>query len=239
MVNKYNPLVHIQNHFRLVHNATIIIGAELEFYLSPEINPNKLSEIIGYEIKDEKGHNQFEISFAPSSDVAQIAQEIENTRDNIINVSKTLGGDANFNSKPFKDDYGSSMQIHLNILELDKIEEYARILCKTVYRYIHACLPSIKDYQRLDSRFMAPTHISWGGNNRSVMIRIPDSLPKRLEHRLPGANVDAAIVIHSILESLNYGIFHELGKCNFSKTYGNAFDEQYSLQKIDYKNYKL
>ena len=54
------------------------------------------------------------------------------------------------------------MHIHLNFLENNDVEKYAKILCHFLPNTIDAYLPKKEDYKRLDSRFMAPTHISYG-----------------------------------------------------------------------------
>jgi glutamine synthetase len=85
---------------------------------------------------------------------------------------------------------------------------------------------------RLDSKFMAPTHISYGGNNRSVLVRIPNSIPRRLEHRLAAASADPSEVIYAILFSILKGLRTPSKIKTLEKTYGNAYDKQYNLSKI-------
>ena len=79
---------------------------------------------------------------------------------------------------------------------------------------------------------MAPTHISYGNNNRTVMIRMPDSYPKRLEHRLAAADADPYLVIYAILNSIFQGIPNYAKINRLEKIYGNAFDTQYNLMMI-------
>jgi glutamine synthetase len=231
--NKYKLLENIQYKLQKEFGLIPCIGAEIEFYLDDDSNISLLQEYIGHKIKPEKGKNQFEINFDPSCDVVEYAKYIELTRSNIKKYSKQLGGKANFSSKPYKNDYGNSMHIHLNFLEDYDIEKYARILCHYLPYYLATFLPKKRDIYRLDERFMAPTRICYGGNNRTVAIRIPDSLPKRLEHRLPAASSDPAKVIYAILESITQGLTSPTNDYQkHSKIYGNAFDEQYNLIKI-------
>jgi glutamine synthetase len=230
--NKYNRLETLQNYFISNHNLTPIIGAEIEFYLSNCVNVDALASKIGHNIKSEKGKNQYEVDLPPNSNLTSIAKDIELLRENICFFAKEFGSIADFSSKPFIDDYGSSMHIHLNFLEDDNIEKYAQILCHYLPSYIKYFLPLEEDYKRLDSKFMAPTHISWGGNNRSLLIRIPDSLPRRLEHRLAAASADPAEVIFAILDSIKQGLSSYEDIPKLEKTYGNAFDEQYKLVPI-------
>jgi glutamine synthetase len=121
---------------------------------------------------------------------------------------------------------------YLNFLEDNDAEKYARILCHYLPLTITAFLPKEEDYQRLDSRFMAPTHICYGGNNRTTLIRIPDSLPKRIEHRLASADANPYEVIYAILSSIYSGLKHPQQITKIDKIYGNAYDPQYNLVKI-------
>ena len=146
--------------------------------------------------------------------------------------ARKLNLEANFKSKPFINDYGSSMHIHFNFLENNDVETHARILCHYLPLTITAFLPKEEDYKRLDSRFMAPTHISYGNNNRTTLIRIPDSLPKRIEHRLASADANPYEVIYAILSSIYSGLKHPEEITKLDKIYGNAYDPQYNLVKI-------
>lgn len=222
----------MQNYFKSNYNLTPIVGAEIEFYLSKNIDIRELERKIGYDVKPEKGKNQHEIDLPPNADLVNIAKDIMSARKTISLIAKQMGGSADFCSRPFDNDYGSSMHIHLNFLEDSNIEKYAQILCHYLPQYKKCFLPQPEDYKRLDSKFMAPTHISWGGNNRSVLIRIPDSLPRRLEHRLAAASADPTKVIFAILDSIRQGILSYDSIPQIAKTYGNAFDEQYRLMPI-------
>ena len=223
----------MQNAFQDELQLTPVVGGELEFYLSTNIDKQILSDKTRLNIITEKGQNQFEINIPHSSNLVAAAKEIANIRSGIINTSIDLGGFADFSSKPFQNDYGSSMHIHINFIQEYDIEKCAQILCNTLDQHIDSCLPTAQDYERLDAKFMAPTHIAWGGNNRTMLIRIPDSKPIRLEHRLPAANSDPAIVLYSILSSLKEGLLtRNNNTCYLPKIYGNAFDKQYNLVRI-------
>jgi len=232
---EYNILKKIENSFKKEFNLTPCFGAELEFYLinfTDNWQLTKLEENIGQKIKKEKGHNQYEVEISPSTNTAFYPDIINKMKRTIKKEAKKLNLEANFKSKPFINDYGSSMHIHFNFLENNDVETHARILCHYLPLTITAFLPKEEDYQRLDSRFMAPTHISYGGNNRTTLIRIPDSLPKRVEHRLASADANSYEVIYAILSSIYSGLKHPQEITKLDKIYGNAYDPQYNLVKI-------
>ena len=124
------------------------------------------------------------------------------------------------------------MHIHINFLEERDIDKFAQILCHYLPAGLRVFLPHKDDWQRLDKDFMAPTHICYGGNNRTVAIRIPDAEPKRLEHRVSAANSDSALVIYEIMDSIAKGLAIPEEISVYSKIHGNAFDLQYKLRKI-------
>ncbi len=229
---KYNLLTDLEQYFISQLNLTPVFGAELEFYLSPDISAKKLENSTGITIKEEKGESQYEIDLGPMMGASNIAKAVNAARQEIINAANDLGGEADFLSKPKEHDYGSSMHIHLNFLEDNNIEKYAQILCASCKDYLDFFLSSADDYKRLDSNFMAPTHISWGGNNRTTLIRIPDSRPKHIEHRLAGASSCPARVIYAMLDSIKSNLVGETNIKAIPKTHGNAFDPQYNLEKI-------
>tara|TARA_B100001123_G_scaffold422622_1_gene531765 strand:- start:1327 stop:1713 length:387 start_codon:yes stop_codon:yes gene_type:complete len=53
-----------------------------------------------------------------------------------------------------------------------------------------------------------PVAACWGGNNRSVALRLPESVvPHRhIEHRVPGSDADPQEVIAAILQGVHYGL---------------------------------
>ncbi|MBN8512297.1 MAG: glutamine synthetase [Rickettsiales bacterium] len=231
-IDTYNQLAELVSDFNSNFSLTPVIGAELEFYLSPEVSIEKLEKAIGMKIKAERGANQYEIDLDPTSNLVKIAKDIDNIRKKITKSAKKLKGMADFLPKPFPNDFGSSLHIHINFLEDDDIEKYANILCSYTHKYLNYFFHKTSDLSRLDDRFMAPTRICWGGNNRTVMIRIPDMAPRRLEHRLAGSNSDPAKVIFAILHSIKRGLTYPNQVKKYDKIYGNAFDSQYELEKI-------
>ncbi|MDG1436214.1 MAG: hypothetical protein P8P83_00240 [Rickettsiaceae bacterium] len=124
-----NLLNQLVDRFKGKFSLTPIVGAEIEFYLHDIKNINLLESKIGHIIKKEKGADQYEVDLPPSQNLSDYAESIDRVRQKIIKSAQYLGGNADFRSKPFLDDYGSSMHIHLNFLEDSDVEKYAQILC--------------------------------------------------------------------------------------------------------------
>jgi len=231
---KYNLLAQIERQFKTKLGLTPCVGAEIEFYLTVDMDIALLEKFVGHSIKTEKGNNQYEIDLEPSCDLAEYAKHIELVRNKVILGAKNLGGEADFSSKPYANDYGNSMHIHLNFLEEWDVDKCAQILCHYLPEGLPIFLPHKDDWQRLDKDFMAPTHICYGGNNRTAAIRIPDSEPKRLEHRVSAVNADPALVIYEILNAMTKGLHAPEKIAPHPKIYGNAFDPQYKLIRLVY-----
>lgn len=81
--------------------------------------------------------------------------------------------------------------------------------------------------------FFTPTTISWGNNNRTTALRIPESSSahRRIEHRVPCNDADLEQVLYSILLAAGYGIKNKITPTT-PKIFGNSFEPQYNLPKI-------
>lgn len=231
--------------FQRCYNLIPIVGVEIEFYLSSNIDIIEFENLANkyfnsstiLKIKEEKGANQFEIDLPPSNNLIKYINEIKCTKSALTRAALDLNGNINFSPKPFLSDYGSSMHFHINFAS-NKTAEFsenylylaAKGLCYYMLDTLLVFLPCQDDYLRLDKNFMAPTHISFGGNNRTVTVRIPTSYPKRLEYRLASPRTDPYIAIFTILKSIFLAFKNPTKFSNkFTKIYGNASDAQYNL----------
>ena len=215
-----------------------VIGAEIEFYLNP-ISPNLQENL---EIIPEKGLNQFEVRITHQDDVVAVIDQIENTKDYLKEKLQ-----ADFSAKPYEDQPGSALHIHLHLenskgenLYKKRVEKESLILlqsiaglCASMQENMLIFAPDEQAYLRYDGKSMeSPCKICWGGNNRSAAIRIPLSEKdnRRLEYRVACAGSDPMQVIIAILFGVIKGINEELKAPE--KLYGNAFQEQYDFPEL-------
>jgi glutamine synthetase len=232
-LKKNNQLEKIGARLLKEHNLAPNFGVELEFYLS-NVDITKLERIIGLELKTEKGKGQFEVNLKASEDLEFYAKYISQTKTLIERIAADLGGRADFSPKPFVDDYGNSMHMHISFAELTKeqLDHFGEILCHFMLKTCLIFMPTIEDYLRLDQRYMAPTHVSFGNNNRTVAVRLPDSLPKRLEHRIASPLADPYLVMYTILNSILIGLESPAQIKPRAKIFGNAYENQYQLTPL-------
>lgn len=242
---KDNILEKLSQQFVGSYNLLPYFGVELEFYLSDNVNILELENVLKTSIKLERGRNQYEIILPPSADLINYSRQILEMQNNIKTAAKFLGGKANLEPKPFLDDYGNSMQFNISFKPIEKldnrlspsthenneqlVEHIAKSLCHFMLETFIIYMPEEKDYLRIDQRFMAPTHLSYGGNNRTTAIRIPDTIPKRIEHRISSMSADPILVMLTILKSILLGFQRPEKISKFTKIYGNAFSKEYNL----------
>lgn len=225
------------------------IGAELEFYFYgksiADIQQILASKLVKFDkIVTEEGEGQFEVIFPPFEDVVALCDNIVAAR----MALEVLG--ANFKAKPFTDQPSSGMHIHLSLYNRDKANvfvnqngdtesEYLKIALAGLVHFMAAStryfMPESEDYLRFNDKHFVGKYIAWGGNNRTVVLRVPTTTfepqNKRIEHRLASSSADPYLVVSCMLVSISYALQNKL-QLELPKIHGNAFDSQYSLQEL-------
>lgn len=226
------------------------VGAELEFYLqSPDQEAidnviKKLSE--KYQVDEEKGHNQYECIVEYSEDIIGLIDQLNLLKEEIGQIASEYEVVANFAAKVHANDYGSALHLHLsmhdeqgdNIFSTQSYNDNLPLqqaiagILSLAMESVYLLCPNEQDYDRFTPNFMAPTTVSWGGNNRTTIVRIPDSKSefRRIEYRLPAASSDPYLAVLILLLSVQHGL---VGNLNPQvRIYGLAHDSQYQLLKL-------
>ena len=150
----------------------------------------------------EDGNGQFESNFA-YSDAVTTADRAIFFRYMVHMLAHDAGMTATFMPKPFGSLTGNGMHIHQSLWTLDGQplfdDDTDRLgLSKTAYSYIGGLIahgramagvicPTVNSYKRigvgapLSGSTWAPAYVAYGGNNRSLMLRVPEA--GRVEHR--------------------------------------------------------
>ena len=92
-----------------------------------------------------------------------------------------------------------------------------------------ACGPTVNGYKRIRPYTFAPTHVSWGADNRTVLNRCimePDSPANRVEFRAPGSDANPYLAIAAVLAAGLDGIERDLdpGPMSTGDKYGDPGD---------------
>src|SRR3954468_5432035 len=108
---------------------------------------------------------------------------------------------------------GSSCHIHLSLKGLDDAG-FERIVAGQL-----ACLreltlfyaPNINSYKRFASASFAPTAVAWGHDNRTCAVRVVGhGASRRLELRLPGADVNPYLALSAMVAAALHGLDQDL-----------------------------
>lgn len=132
-----------------------------------------------------------------------------------------------FMAKPFAEDSGSGLHIHMSLVDRngknyfsqdrDKLAAppfSARLrhavggLLQTMAESTAIFAPNANSYRRLMPEYFAPVDTNWGVNHRVVAIRIPqsDTNNLRFEHRVAGADANPYLVTAAIAAGVHHGL---------------------------------
>ncbi|MFO0388972.1 MAG: glutamine synthetase [Alphaproteobacteria bacterium] len=251
----HNSIIEITKTLQAEFGLTPIVASEIEFYLhggAPDenfwaalVDACKQESIPLLKYEKEKGEKQYEIALAPTS-AQKCANDTKLVKQLISDLAIKNNMKADFSAKPLVEQPGSGLHINVH-LENDagKNVFYKKddIISDTLKFSIGGLLdrlpasmyifaPSESSYARFTDKSNAPTTISWGANNRTVAIRLPDSAPdkKRIEHRVAGADAHPDAVIVAILAGIHHGLTNRISPP--PQIYGDASLEMYNLQKL-------
>ena len=249
---------HITNHLGLFP----LIGAEVEFYLSSPPNPHITNHLVSHlrqkniavsELKEEKGHQQFEFSIEAHPNSITLANHLISLRKEVNHITKQYRIMADFSAMPHRNQPANAMHMHISLWNHQGKNVFVRPHNFLESATLHACIAGLLElmpascqyfctdetsYDRFHPechQMFSPSTISWGSNNRTVALRLPstplDPENRRIEHRIPTADANPHAILTCILAACFYGIKRQLSP-TIPKTYGNAFHPQYQLSSL-------
>lgn len=170
----------------------------------------------------ENGIGQFEINLMHTDDPLKAADDALFFKRIIKGVARKHGFAATFMAKPYGLRSGSGMHVHFSLIDESgrNVFDDGTELGSDMMRYAVAGLtrgmaettllfaPHYNSYRRLRPDTHAPTSITWGYENRTAAIRIPggNTLARRIEHRVAGADANPYLVMAGILGAALTGI---------------------------------
>ena len=188
----------------------------------------------------EAAPGQFEVNLYHRPDAMAAADDAILLRRLIDGVARRHGLRATFMAKPLVDFAGNGMHVHVSLRDRTGGNVFARDggegdrllrhaaggLLSTMADCTLLFVPSYNGYRRLVPGSYAPTGITWGYDNRSVAVRVPNGPPqaRRLEHRIAGAEAHPHLVLAAILAGMLEGM--EAGIEPPPPLTGNAYDHQ-------------
>jgi len=260
MSSQGGPLIaRLQSRFEAELGLTPVVAGELEFYLHGstetaldawlyEVRSTCTTQGVCFlKFEPERGQGQFEIALAPLADAARAATEICLLKDIITQTATTHNMRADFAAKPLEGEPASGLHIHLHLADstsqnlfTKQDEQMSAPLAHSLaglLAWLPECMPVFApteaSYLRFGTGGNTPSTISWGANNRTVALRLPDKphFNKHIEHRVAGADADAQLVVAVLLAAMHDGISAELS-LTAPQIYGDAALAQYGLATL-------
>ena len=174
-------------------------------------------------ISSEVGLGQYEINMVHSGNVMQAADHCSMFKRLVKNVALNHGFQASFMAKPYLEHAGNGLHIHSsfyddsgqNLFSTDSPKRQADQqfhsiggLLELMPESLSFLAPNINAFRRLKPRSNVPVSPSWGYENRSVAVRVPnsDAENQRIEYRLAGADANPYLALAVILTGVHHGI---------------------------------
>ena len=173
---------------------------------------------------------QFEINLHHVSNAVLACDHAVLLKRLIKGVAREYGLTATFMSKPFAEEVGSGLHIHISLLNekeenifscdsgdpppatSQNLKHAIGGLQASMAESMAIFAPNANSYRRFTPGAYAPVNTAWGHNHRAVSLRIPPSnnVNTRIEHRSAGADANPYLVMTSILAGIHHGITNQL-----------------------------
>ena len=168
----------------------------------------------------ESGIGQFEVNFKHVADALKAADWAVMFRRLVKGVARKHGYGATFMAKPFGEDAGSGMHVHVSLEDSSGENVFASAKGEALLGHALGGMlttledlqlifaPNLNSYRRFDRDGFAPTEANWGYDNRAAAIRVPETqgAGARFEHRVCGADVNPYLAIGAILGGALIGL---------------------------------
>ena len=174
----------------------------------------------------EYGPGQYEINLEHSDDVLQAVDQAAFMKRAVQQVARKQGFNATFLSKPFANEAGNGMHVHVSLVDADGANVFAPSssageatlghavagLQATMGEALAIFAPNVNAYRRFKPDQFVPVTRDWGENNRSVAFRLPagGDQSRRIEHRVAGADANPYLVVAAVLAGLHHGLVKKL-----------------------------
>ncbi|MEZ5812757.1 MAG: glutamine synthetase family protein [Rhizobiaceae bacterium] len=204
-------------------NYDLEVLSQSEALLTEILDAAKIQGLPTDTLIAEYGAGQFEINFHHTDDVLAAADTALLFRRLVIGVVDRHGLEATFMAKPYADQPGNGMHVHVSVLDDDGNNIFAAEdgVSPTLRAAVGGVLatmremqaifaPHMNSYRRFQPGSFAPSAPNWGLDHRGAAVRLPETEGNgaRLEHRISGADVNAYLAVAAILG----GVFHGLHK---------------------------
>ncbi|MBY8977883.1 glutamine synthetase [Rhodobacteraceae bacterium NNCM2] len=173
----------------------------------------------------EFGPGQFEMNLGHVDCPLKAADQMVALKRAVRGVARAHGMDATFMPKPYGEQSGSGMHIHMSLLDeagqnvfsteegvADTTRHAVAGLLQTMPDFMLVFSPNANGYRRLAPGSFAPIVAAWGLDNRGTAVRLPatSGMGARIEHRTSGSDVNPYLLTAAILAGALEGIERKL-----------------------------
>jgi glutamine synthetase len=243
----YNPVVAIELEFYLMDRDSALAGRpnpprsltngahtnQIQCYLLQDLEdfgPFFRDMYAGAEIQgipaealiSEYAPGQMEIGLKHRADALRACDDAIMFKRLVKGTADKHGLIASFMAKPYKDQAGCGMHIHVSLNDKNGKNAFASPdpskhplllhavagLKDTMADSLAIYAPNANSYRRFRKQMYAPVKPNWGINNRTVSIRIPAATgsASHLEHRISGADANPYLAAAAVLAGMLHGI---------------------------------
>lgn len=169
---------------------------------------------------------QVELTLEHRFDALQAIDEGVRYKRLVKGVANKHGLQACFMAKPFSDQAGSGLHLHVSLADEEGHNLYASddphgtpLLRHSIGGMMHTLTDSLaifcphaNSYRRFQASSYAPLAKSWGVNNRTVSFRVPGGLAqsRHIEHRICGADANPYLAAAALLAGIHLGIRQQI-----------------------------
>ncbi|GLQ29539.1 glutamine synthetase family protein [Litoribrevibacter albus] len=215
---------------------------DYDFFIRDVITTAQAQNIPADTVIAEYAPGQFEVNLNYGNDILAAADQAVLLKRVISSVAKKYGMQASFMAKPYIDESGNGLHIHLSLMDSEGMNVFAaddpttnHLLKSAVAGLLDMAdstqallCPNVNSYRRLAPEAFAPTSKTWGVDNRTVAIRIPSGGKEstRIEHRISGADANPYLAVTTLLAGVVEGITQDMSAPEVVT--GNAYEQDHS-----------
>lgn len=169
---------------------------------------------------------QYEVNLHHVDDPLRAAEHAILLKRLIKGVARRHGMEATFMAKPYSDQVGNGTHIHVSLLDAsgrnvfagedggitDRLRHAIGGLQAMMVESMSIFAPNPNSSKRFVADSYAPLAPTWGINNRTVALRIPNGNAQatRIEHRVAGADANPYLVLAAVLAGIHHGLVGQL-----------------------------
>ncbi|RAU17978.1 glutamine synthetase [Nitrincola tibetensis] len=187
----------------------------------------------------ESAPGQFEVNLHHVDDPVKACDHATLLKRLVKNMAYDHEMDTTFMAKPYHDQSGSGMHVHVSLVDKDGKNIFAGDpeqpndmlrwaiggLLATMNDAMAVLCPNINSYRRFSPEYYVASAPTWGVDNRTAALRLPGGDPDalRIEHRIAGADANPYLLMAAVLSGIHFGITHKIEPPPM--TVGNAHEQ--------------